>query len=433
MKILVIGSGGREHAIIWALLQSTRHAPLQIFCAPGNAGIAKIATCIPISASNISALADFAAHEKIDLTVPGGEVSLAAGITDLFTARGMRIVGPSTAAARLESSKAFAKTFMQRHNIPTADFEVAESPDEVESILVRGRFGLADDGVVIKADGLAAGKGVIVARNRKEALEGVQQLSKADAAGTRFVIEEALTGKEISLIFFTDGETYSLMPPARDYKRLGAEDTGPNTGGMGAITAPGLFGEAIRDEAIKVVIEPTLEGLKRDGLKYCGVLYAGLMITKNGIRVLEYNVRFGDPEAEAQLIRLNTDLISIYDGIVARELTNIRIEWKDVASACIMLTSLGYPSSPSVGARISGLKSEAARLPGIHIFHSGTALDEEGAFVTAGGRVLGVTSTGQTLEQALSRCYRVIDTISWEGIYYRRDIGMTAADLRNGI
>ncbi|HYH84377.1 MAG TPA: phosphoribosylamine--glycine ligase [Pyrinomonadaceae bacterium] len=426
MKVLVIGSGGREHAICRALASGVRSAPLRLFCAPGNAGIARTAECIPLSATDVSALADFAERERVDLTIVGGEAALAAGLADEFARRGLAVAGPTQMAARLESSKAFAKDFMLRHGVPTARHRVADSIEEAREILRSGEFGTEDAPVVVKADGLAAGKGVVVARTRSEAESAVVEMMEGGRVGVeaarRVVIEEALIGREASLLLWTDGRDYALMPPARDHKRVGEGDTGPNTGGMGAITAPGVLDDETLRFAVREIVEPTLAGARADGLDFRGILFIGLMLTEDGPRVLEYNVRFGDPEAQAILVRLQSDLFEIFDAVARRTLGDVKVEWSDDASACVVLAARGYPERPEAGARINGLE-EAARIPSVQIFHAGTTRADDGSFLTAGGRVLGVTATGTTLEQALARCYESASHINWDGMHYRRDIG----------
>lgn len=429
MKVLVIGSGGREHALCTLLKRNAAGAPPRLFCAPGNAGLAEIAQCVSLNATDVGGLADFAAREGIDLTVVGSEAPLAVGLADEFSRRGLDVAGPPQSAARLESSKVYAKEFMLRHNVPTARHRVAASISEAREILRGGEFGAADASVVIKADGLAAGKGVVVARSRTEAETAIEELMGggrlgADAA-QRVVIEETLEGREASLLLWTDGRDYALMPAARDHKRIGENDTGPNTGGMGAITAPCVLDEETRARVVREIIEPTLEGARAENLNFRGVLFVGLMLTKDGPRALEYNVRFGDPEAQAILVRLRSDLTEIFDAVARGRLGEVKVSWSDEASACVVLAARGYPAQPETGARISGLE-EAARLPGIDLFHAGTTRAADGSLQTAGGRVLGVTATGATLKQTLERCYDAAARISWDGMQYRRDIGRSA-------
>ena len=423
MKILVVGSGGREHAICWAL-QRTSSERLQLFCAPGNAGIAQIADCVPVDINDRDGLASFAQASGIDLTMVGPEAPLAAGLVDTFEDRGLKVVGPRSEAARLESSKAFAKDFMARHSIPTAGYRVATSVDESEEILKSGEFGGQRAAVVIKADGLAAGKGVFVASDRGEAFAALDELKSgvvgAEAA-RRIVIEERLTGPEVSVLLFSDGKDYRLMPAARDHKRIGENDTGPNTGGMGSITDPGILDSATLDQVVREIVEPTMRGCRDEGFPFRGILFIGLMLTPDGPRVLEYNVRFGDPETQAILVRLKTDLAKIFAAISERRLGQLDIEWSRDSSACVVLAARGYPSKAETGATIHGL-DRVEQQPDIHVFHAATSR-AGGQWLTAGGRVLGVTATGENLEVALSRCYRAVSEIQWDGLQYRRDIG----------
>ena len=425
MKLLVIGSGGREHALLWALRRSAR--PLEeLYCAPGNAGLAADADCVPINATDTLALAQFAEEKRIDLTIVGGEAPLAAGIVDEFERRGLVIAGAHRSAARLESSKAFAKDFMARHDIPTARYMVAQSANQAREILQSGEFGKEDSAVVVKADGLAAGKGVVVARTRAEALEAVNDLMTGAVAGAEaarcVVIEEALDGREASLLLFSDGHDYALMPAARDHKRVGEHDTGPNTGGMGAITDPSVMDEATLKRVVSEMVEPTLMGARAEGFPFRGVLFLGLMLTAEGPRLLEYNVRFGDPEAQTILIRLQTDLVDIFEAVARGRLSEVPIRWAKESSACVVLAARGYPSRPETGARIEGLERARAH-PGVEIFHAGTARSAGGEWLTAGGRVLNVAATGATLDEALARCYGAVGEIQWDGMHYRRDIG----------
>jgi phosphoribosylamine---glycine ligase len=425
MKILVIGSGGREHALCWALRQTT-DAPRTLYCAPGNDGITQLAQCAPIKATDTLALAAFAAAERIDLTIVGSEAPLAAGLVDEFTARGLSVAGPPAAAARLEASKVFAKEFMARHQISTARFRVAESVQAARDILRGGEFGAADAPVVVKADGLAAGKGVVVARTRAEAETAVFEMMEQGRVGAeaarRVVLEEALTGREASLLLWTDGERYALMPAARDHKRVGEGDTGPNTGGMGAITAPDVLDDLMLNRVVAEIVEPTLAGARADRLEFRGVLFIGLMLTPAGPSVLEYNVRFGDPEAQAILVRLQSDLAEIFAAVAHGGLDPTRISWSDDSSACVVLAARGYPEQPETGARIAGL-AEAARHNDVQLFHAGTRRAADGTWLTAGGRVLGVTAAASTLARALARCYDATHLINWDGMHYRRDIG----------
>ncbi|MBC7909613.1 MAG: phosphoribosylamine--glycine ligase [Pyrinomonadaceae bacterium] len=425
MNILVIGSGGREHAIAWSLAKSAR-PDVRLFCAPGNGGIAQLAECIAIEATDTHALARFAGEKRIDLTIVGGEAPLAAGIVDLFESRGLAITGAGQSAARLESSKAFAKDFMARHGIPTARYRIAASAEEAIGILRSGEFGDENASVVVKADGLAGGKGVVVAPSRTQAEAAIKDLmiegSVGAEAARRVVIEETLVGREASLLLFADGKDYSLMPTARDHKRIGENDTGPNTGGMGVVTEDGVLDEETLRHVVREIVEPTLEGARLDGFEFRGVLFIGLMLTTDGARVLEYNVRFGDPETQAILVRLQSDLIDIFEATTRGTLSQIPVRWSDEASACVVLAARGYPARPETGAHIEGL-DRAATHKDVQIFHAGTKRTAEGVWLTAGGRVLGVTASAETLDHALQHCYNAVKEIHWDGMQYRRDIG----------
>jgi phosphoribosylamine--glycine ligase len=423
MKTLIIGSGGREHAIAWSLRRS--NPDLKIFCAPGNAGISQVAQCVPIGVDEQHALVHFAASEKVDLTVVGPESPLAEGLVDEFVARGLGIFGPDRAAARLESSKSFAKQFMVRHGIPTARHRVADSAQQALAILRSGEFGSSESAIVVKADVLAAGKGVVVANSRAESERAVNDLTKVGLAGVDgkpFVIEEALTGREASILVFADGQDYSVMPTARDHKRIGENETGPNTGGMGSITDVAIMDEMMLDRVRREILEPTLEGARQEGFSFKGVLFVGLMLTSEGPNVLEYNVRFGDPETQAILMRLESNLLTIFEATRRAALGKCKIEWSKGSSACVVLANRGYPGKFEPGAVIEGLP-EVNREGPVQIFHAGTAKSRAGQFVATGGRVLGVTATGANLAEALSRCYTAVDRINWDGMQYRRDIG----------
>ena len=420
MKILVIGSGGREHALCLLFSQSERAT--KIFCADGNAGIARIAECVNIRPDDINALANFAAENKIDLTFVGGETSLALGIVDEFEKRGLEIVGASKRAARLEASKSFAKDFMRRHNVPTAAYEVANSPREAVEILRSGKFGGENSPVVVKADGLAAGKGVVVAGNRKEAEEAVSELEAlvGKSATEKIVLEEFLVGREVSLLMFADGKNFALMPAVRDHKRIFEMDEGANTGGMGTITDRNLLSEKQTAKIIEEIIKPTLRGCREDDFPFRGILFLGLMMTNAGAKVLEYNVRFGDPETQAILVRLKTDLVEICEAILNQALDEINIEWQSGSSACVVLASKGYPQKSQTGDVIYGLVNTFEE---VEVFHAGTATDADGNFITNGGRVLGVTAVGNSLDESLKKAYATVGEINWDGMQFRRDIG----------
>jgi phosphoribosylamine--glycine ligase len=425
MKALVIGSGGREHAILWAL-KRTSSGPLDLYCAPGNAGIAELAECLPIAVDDHQELMEFVRANAVDMTIVGPEGPLAAGIVDEFESSGLKIMGPGKAASRLESSKAFAKDFMRRHGIPTAEYYVASSTEEALTALRSGKFGPPELPVVVKADGLAAGKGVVVARSHQEANEAINDLAAgklvaADAAKL-LVIEEALEGREVSVLLFADGRDYALMPPARDHKRIGENDTGPNTGGMGAITGPTVLDQATLERISREVVEPTLKGAADEGFPIRGILFVGLMLTPNGPRVLEYNVRFGDPETQAILMRLQTDLFKVFEATIAGNLREVEVKWNDGASACVVLASEGYPGSYKTGIEIQGLDKISTN-DQLQVFHAGTAKSTEDELVTSGGRVLGVTAAAATIDQALGSCYEAIANLRWKGMQFRRDIG----------
>ena len=424
MKILIIGSGGRVHAIAWAL-RRTSPVPLTLYCAPGNAGIGQIAQLVPISATDQNGLALFADSEGVGLTIVGPEAPLAEGLVDHFVRRGLPVVGPSQAASRLEASKAFAKDFMARYAIPTAAYRIAESPAEAVGFIRRGEFGPVESPVVVKADGLAAGKGVVVAGSQAEALQAIEDLMINGMAGpdaaARVVIEEALKGREASILIFTDGHNYALMPAARDHKRIGENDTGPNTGGMGSITDSSIIEPSMLARIVWEIVEPTLDGARREGFAFRGVLFFGLMLTAEGPKLLEYNVRFGDPETQAILVRLRTDLLSVFEATRRGTLGGITLEWTAGASACVVAANRGYPGRYETGAVIEGL-GQADR-DGIHIFHAGTGLLPNGQFIASGGRVLGVTAAAADLPAALRLCYRALEQIHWKGMQYRSDIG----------
>jgi len=425
MKVLVIGSGGREHAMVWSL-QQTATSRLDLYCAPGNAGIAELARCVPISVDDHDALAAFVQEKSIDLTIVGPEAPLAAGIVDQFQNLGLAIAGPERVAARLEGSKAFAKDFMARHRIPTAAYRVVGSPAEVAEVLASGEFGTEDSPVVLKADGLAAGKGVVVASTHAEARTAAAQLVAGDlidpSAAQQIVIEEALVGTEVSLLLFADGSSYALMPAARDHKRIGEHDTGPNTGGMGAITDSSILSPELQARVVTEIVEPTLAGAHNEGFPFRGVLFLGLMITSEGPRLLEYNVRFGDPETQAILVRLKTSLVDILRATIAGNLNKIQIEWTAESSACVVLASRGYPGKYEKGKVITGWDERDPADRAI-VFHAGTAKLATGQLVTDGGRVLGITASGETLGEALRNCYSAAQKISWDGVQFRRDVG----------
>lgn len=413
MKVLVIGSGGREHAVVDALAAS-RPAP-KIYAAPGNGGIREQAELVPIPADDVWALLEFARRECIDLTFVGPEVPLSKGVVDIFRQTGLSIVGPAAEQARLESSKSFAKKFFRTHGIPTADFWECATPKEAY-VVVDG----ANYPIVIKADGLAAGKGVVVADNRDLARAAVHQFMESESigeAGSKLIIEEFLKGDEASFHVFADGRIFQPMVAAQDHKRRFDGDKGPNTGGMGAYSVDTILSRQQYDEVMDQIIHPTLQAAK----SYSGILYAGLMLTSEGPKLLEYNSRFGDPEAQVILQRLKTDLLEVLIAIAEHRLESQKLEWRDEAAACVVLVEREYPGKVETGKRIFGLQ-EAKRIEGVKIYHAGTKW-QDGNIYTAGGRVLNVTARGATLAQALERAYFVAEMIEFDGKAYRKDIG----------
>jgi phosphoribosylamine---glycine ligase len=420
MRILVIGSGGREHALAWKIKQSPHTT--KIFCAPGNAGMASVADCIPMNVDDPGALADLAALVRADLTVVGPEGPLVGGISEVFALRGLLLVGPSSVAAQLEGSKIFAKRFMSRHDIPTARFVECDSPDSARAALKRD-FSFP---LVVKADGLAAGKGVRIvddARAFESAIQAMMVERIFGNAGSRVVIEECLVGREASVMVFTDGRGYRVVAPAQDYKRVDEGDRGPNTGGMGSFSTPDLIDDVLLSRITREIIEPTLTGMAAEDSPFAGVLYAGLMLTTEGPRVIEFNARFGDPETQAIVMRLDSDLVEVFEAIATHQVGAARVDWSSDSSVCVVVASAGYPNRFEKGKAISGLE-RAASLEGVVVFHAGTALDPTGSVVTSGGRVLGVTARGSTLGEARRRAYDATHVINFEGMHYRRDIAI---------
>lgn len=420
MKIFVIGSGGREHALVWALARSPQVK--QIYSATNNAGILQQTTRAAVDAGDVNALADFAARAKIDLVVVGPEQPLVDGLVDALAARGVATFGPSQAAARLEGSKVFAKEFMARHHIPTAAYRVVDNAADARQAVTDGSFNFP---LVVKAEGLAAGKGVIIAEDAAQAQQAIQDLlvdRKLGAAGARLLIEECLVGRELSYLVFSDGQDYAAMPVAQDHKRAFDGDRGPNTGGMGAFSTPGLLDDKLERLIQRTIVEPTLAATRAEGFPFRGVLYCGLMLTARGPQVLEYNVRFGDPETQAILRRLDSDFAELTWVVARGELAQTAPRWSDDATTCVALASAGYPGSYATGHKISGI-AEAEQIESVVIFHAGAKLDADGNVATAGGRVLGVTARAMTLEAATARAYEAISKIQFEGMHYRRDIG----------
>ncbi len=419
MNILLIGSGGREHALAWKLLQSPRLRKLYI--APGNAGTAMLGENVPLAASDTKGLLSFAQEKKIDLTIVGPDDPLALGIVDLFEAEGLRIFGPSQLGARLESSKSFAKDFMNRHGIPTAASKTFTTSSAASAYVQTANYPL-----VIKADGLALGKGVIIATKREEALGAIHQsmdLGLFGAAGRTILIEEFLSGVECSLHALVDGKSKLLFPDARDHKRVFDGNRGPNTGGMGTISPSGLLDAQVEKTLERMLFEPLLRGLKADSLPFRGMLFPGIMLTEEGPKVLEFNCRFGDPETQVFLRRLKSDLLDLLEATVDGTLANEEPSWEERSAVCIVLASGGYPGSSEKGKIIQGLTAAQALDPDIVLFHAGV-VQEGSSYYTAGGRVLGITALGATLQEASQRAYAAAELIHFEGKHYRRDIGV---------
>ena len=417
MKVLVVGSGGREHALCWHLRE---HSPgVEVFCAPGNGGIAAVAEPVPIAADEVQALADFAEELEIGLTVVGPELPLALGLVDELQSRGLRAFGPTRGAAQLESSKVFAKEFMRRWQIPTPDFAVAH--DAVQARAAVDRFGLP---VVLKADGLASGKGVLVVHDQHELEAALKQLftdRRFGVAADRVVVETFVSGEEVSFISLTDGERVLPMATSKDYKRIGEDDTGENTGGMGAHSPSGVVDGRTAATVVERVLQTAVNGMAEEGLPFVGFLYAGIMLTDDGPKVLEFNVRLGDPEAQALLLRLTTDLVPAMLSAVRGSFEVRRLDFRQEASACLVLAAEGYPGRPVKGARIEGI-ARAEQQPGVRVFHGATARTAAG-YVVSGGRVLNVCATGGDLHQALQRAYSAAAEVSWPGRQLRSDIG----------
>jgi phosphoribosylamine---glycine ligase len=421
VKVLVIGSGGREHALCWKLAQSPQVR--KIFCAPGNPGTAEVAENVAIEAMDIEALRVFVEHQKIDLTIVGPEKPLIAGIVDVFEARGLRIFGPSREPAQLEGSKVFSKRLMRDAGVPTADFEVFEDPQKAREYLAQASYP-----IVVKADGEAAGKGVVVAQDYAEAERAVRQMMEErifGASGERIVIEECLSGPEASVLAFVDGETVRPMIAIQDHKRIGEGDTGPNTGGMGAYAPVKVAPQSVVDEVVARIIEPTVAAIRATGIPYRGVLYAGVMLTERGPYCIEFNCRFGDPEAQVALMLLESDLAAICQAVVDVELDKVPVVFSQRAAVTVVMASEGYPGTFPTGVPITGLEA-ASKLDALEVFHAGTRRTEDSQLVTSGGRVLAVTATGETFTEAKQRAYAGVDLIQFEGAYNRRDIGWQA-------
>ena len=420
MKVLILGSGGREHALAWAVKRSERVT--EVVCAPGNGGMAQIARCVPADLKDLDSMIAVAEAEQPGLTIVGPEVPLSLGIVDALRERGLRVFGPTREAAMLETSKGFAKRFLQRHNIPTANYAVCTSPAELEKAI-----DIFHAPIVVKADGLAAGKGVIICQSRRTAMEAAESLFAGTLLGEaerQVVIEEFLEGDEISFLCLTDGKHVAPLVPAQDHKCIGEGDTGPNTGGMGVYSTDAMLDPGMTEWILHHIVEPTIKGMADEETPFTGVLYCGLMMTARGPQVLEFNARFGDPETQAILLRLDSDLVEALEACIDGKLADTELRWSEGASACVVASSAGYPGSYKTGFPITGL-DDAARIPGVQVFHSGSSL-KDGQLVTAGGRVLGVTAAAASLEEALGRAYQAMAEIRFEGMYYRRDIGHRA-------
>jgi phosphoribosylamine---glycine ligase len=416
MKVLVLGGGGREHAVVWKLKQSPRIS--QLYCAPGNGGIADEAECLPADLKTLDSMVALATRLQPDLTVVGPELPLTMGVVDEFTRRGWRVFGPTQAAARLESSKSFAKEFLQRHHIPTAPFAICDSVDQVRAAL--GHFHTP---VVVKADGLAAGKGVVIVKNKEEAASVAAEMLSGKMlgeAGSRVVLEECLKGDELSFLVFSDGERVAPLVGAQDHKRVGDGDTGPNTGGMGAYSTADIVDDRMRDWLVNHIARPVVAGMKAEGAEFKGVLYCGLMMTARGPMVLEFNCRFGDPETQPLLMRLESDLLDALEASIDGRVSEGDFKWSPDAAVCVVMSSGGYPGTFEQGKRIDGLE-EADAVQGVKVFHAGTS-KRDGIYYTAGGRVLGVTARARDLETAVARAYEACGKISFAGAHYRKDI-----------
>ena len=416
MKILVLGSGGREHALVWKLRQSARVS--KVYCAPGNGGIADEAECFPVELKSLDAMVALGQSLRPDLTVVGPELPLTLGVVDEFTRRGWPVFGPTKAAAQLEASKSFAKLFLQRHRVPTAAYAICDSMEEVRDALAH-----LHAPVVVKADGLAAGKGVVMAATKEEAASAAAEMlsgKMVGEAGARVVLEEFLVGDELSFLVLSDGERVAPLVAAQDHKRVGDGDTGPNTGGMGAYSTADIVDDKMRDWLVNHIAKPVVAGMKAEGAEYKGVLYCGLMMTARGPMVLEFNCRFGDPEMQPILMRLESDLVDALEASIAGRVSEGDFNWSREASVCVVMASGGYPGTFEVGKKIAGI-DEAGAIEGVKVFHAGTS-KRDGEFYTAGGRVLGVSARATDLETAVSRAYEACGKIRFDGAHYRKDI-----------
>ena len=417
MRVLVIGSGGREHALVWKIKQSPKVE--KIFCAPGNAGTSEFADNIPIAADDIEGLLQFAMKKEIELTVVGPEQPLVMGIVDRFEVKGLRIFGPSASAAELEGSKSFSKDIMQKYGLPTAEYKIFTSAESATKYIQAKNCPL-----VVKADGLAAGKGVLLCRSSREALVAVDTIMRQrlfGEAGDQIVVEEFLEGQEISVLAFSDGQSVLLMDSAQDHKAVYDGDIGPNTGGMGAYSPAPVFTEIMRQKVRDKIMLPMVRAMQQEGRTYKGILYAGLMLTKTGPQILEFNARFGDPETQPLMVRMETDIIPLFEACIDGTLGQCQVNWKNKSSVCVVMTAEGYPGTYQKGEIISGLKN-ANSTPEVVVFHAGTK-EKDGKVLTNGGRVLGVTATGANTESAIQRAYDAVGKVNWRGVHYRKDIG----------
>jgi phosphoribosylamine---glycine ligase len=417
MRVLVIGGGGREHALVWKISQSQKVT--DIYCAPGNAGTAEIAKNVPIAVDQVDQLLAFAQENGIGLTIVGPEQPLVMGIVDQFQEKGLRIFGPSACAAELEGSKAFSKDIMKKYHLPTANYEIFTSHK-----LAQRYFDKETGPIVVKASGLASGKGVIMCRNSEEGLNAVNTIMQDKSfgeAGDKVVIEEFLEGQEVSVLAFSDGNTFLLMDSAQDHKAALDGDKGPNTGGMGAYSPAPIFTEVLRQKVCDQIILPLIQAMNTEGRPYKGILYAGLMLTKSGPKILEFNARFGDPETQPLLVRMKSDIIPLFEACIDGNLDQFDLQWKPESSVCVVMAATGYPGSYEKGKEISGL-DKVATLPDIVVFHAGTKA-EAGKIFSSGGRVLGITATGSDIPSAIKKAYEAVAKIQWDGIHYRKDIG----------
>ena len=418
MKILVVGGGGREHAIIWKLKQSPRVE--KIYCAPGNGGISQDAECVNIGPMEFDRLVAFAKEQKIDLTVVGMDDPLVGGIVDVFEQNGLRVFGPRKNAAIIEGSKAFSKELMKKYDIPTAGYETFDDFETAKAYVLT-----QEPPIVLKADGLALGKGVLICQSQEEAVEGLKEMmidQKFGKSGTKVVIEEFLTGPEVSVLSFCDGKTVCPMVSAQDHKRAYDNDQGLNTGGMGTFSPSRIYTPEIAETCMKEIVRPTVDAMAKEGRPFQGVLYFGLMLTPKGMKVIEYNCRFGDPEAQVVLPRLKTDLVDIMEACIDQTLDQMDIQWEDNAAVCVVEASGGYPEHYEKGYEITGL-DQASQMENLMVFHAGTK-QENGKFYTNGGRVLGITGTGKTLEEAIKRAYEGVAVVDFEKKHFRHDIGI---------